>query len=254
MKKRHIIIYLLIAAIGAEVYAQNVISRPRRVEICVTAGPTISWLSTQSETYKNDGICAGGMYGVNADVNIVPTLENYYVTLGLNARHKFAKLHYTDMYDYAGTGTAIESDIISKYNNIYLSIPTAVKLKTNPFGRFIIFGVIGLEHGFCLSAKSKDIVTPTTAGLEAKTFKHIDRNPQTFVFKESLYVVFGFEFIIQDHTKGTFGLAFDRGLNNLFKANYNDASGNKTANNNSLSDEPMKAFYNSFEFQFGFIF
>lgn len=249
MKNRHIIIsMLIIAGVYTHVYAQDIIPRPRRVEICVTAGPSISWMSTQSATYQNNGICVGGVYGVNADVNIVPTLENYYVTLGLNARHKFSKLHYNDMYDYAETDIPVESDIISKYNHIYLSIPTAIKLKTNPFGRFIIFGVVGLEHGFCLSAKSKDMVTPTiVSDMETKTFTHVDRNPQSFVFQESLYVMFGFEFIIQDHTKGTFGLAFDRGLNNAFKANYNDALGNKVEN-------PMKAFYNSFEFQFGFIF
>lgn len=233
--------------------AQDIMRRPRRVEFSVMAGPTISWTSTPSEAFHNKGICVGGVYGVNADINIVPTNENYYFLVGINARHYFTKIQYTDKYDYYRNNKDTISNILSKYNDIYLSFPTAIKLKTNPFGRFTIFGVIGLEHGFCLSATSKDEVSPLKTE-EEQIFKNVNRTQQTAVFKESLYVIFGFEFSIHDRTKATFGLAFDRGLNNLFKTTYKDNDGNRIDNNITISGEPLKAYYNNFEFQFSFVF
>ena len=140
---------------------------------------------TPSEAFHNKGICVGGVYGVNADINIVPTNENYYFLVGINARHYFTKIQYTDKYDYYRNNKDTISNILSKYNDIYLSFPTAIKLKTNPFGRFTIFGVIGLEHGFCLSATSKDEVSPLKTE-EEQIFKNVNRTQQTAVFKESL--------------------------------------------------------------------
>lgn len=252
--KQQVIAYLLIlTGILSAANAQDIMRRPRRVEFSVMAGPAISWLSTASETFDNKGICVGGVYGVNADINLMPTNENYYFLVGINARHYFSKIQYIDKYDYFGTKKDTVSNILSKYNDIYLSFPTAIKLKTNPMGRFAIFGVIGMEHGFCLSATSKDEVTPLKME-EEKTFKNVNRTRQTAVFKESLYVIFGFEFSIQDRTKATFGLAYNRGLNNLFKATYKDNDGNRLDNINTITEEPLKAFYNSFEFQFSFVF
>lgn len=245
MKKINIKIGLFILIgmlLGDWVVNAQVQYRPRRVEVYVFAGPTISWLSTTLDGYKNDGASIGGAYGINTDINLVPTEENYYFSTGLNLRHTAGKLSYKDVYTSKSEEKVLDAKIKSKYNTIYLSIPTTIKLKTNPFGRFIISGVVGLEHGICLkSLEHNEITRPNGSGFKEK---NINKYKQTAVIKESMYICFGFEFIIKDNTRASFGLAYDRGLNGMFRKKYQ----------NTITKESVKAHYNSFEFQFGFIF
>ena len=94
----------------------------------------------------------------------------------------------------------------------------------------------------CLkSLEHNEITRPNGSGFKEK---NINKYKQTAVIKESMYICFGFEFIIKDNTRASFGLAYDRGLNGMFRKKYQ----------NTITKESVKAHYNSFEFQFGFIF
>ena len=133
-------------------------------------------------------------------------------------------------------------DINSTYNTVYVTLPTAIKLKTNNFGRFIIFGLIGLEHGIAVSSKSNDEITRSDGTM--KKIGKVNHYKQTAILKESLYVVLGTEFIIQDNTKATFGMGYDFGFNNMFRKKYK----------NTVSGQSVNARAHRIEFQFGIIF
>jgi hypothetical protein len=228
-------------------YAQ--IGRPRAVEIGLFAGPTIDWSSTGTRGYNNAGIRLGGVYGLNVDINLAQTSSNYFFSTGVNARHIRYGFKFTDNYIYKDVTTGDEqtierAEVVSTFTTTYVSLPTAIKLKTNEFGRFVVFGLVGLEHGIAVSSKSNDEVTDV---MNARTMKKTEKNDHykhTAIFKESLYIVLGTEYIIQDQTKITFGLGYDHGFNNMFRKKYT----------NTITSEAVNIHTHRIEFQFGVIF
>lgn len=245
MKKRNIVIFIVIYFVCSNMlFAQA--DRPRRVDIGLFAGPTIDWCITNTHNYKTTGVKGGGVYGLNIDISLVQTSSNYYFSTGINARHIRYGLKYNDNYTFLNKLNIMEYlyniPINSTYNTIYVTIPTAIKLKTNNFGRFIVFGLVGLEHGIAVSSKSDDEITRAD-GTKEKIGK-VNHYKQTTIFKESLYVVLGTEFIIQDNTKATFGIGYDFGFNNMFRKKYK----------NTISDQSVNARAHRIEFQFGIIF
>ena len=252
IRKQRVVIFSIIYffCTGA-VLSQS--SRPRRIEAGIFAGPTIDWAAANTHGYKTTGVKGGGVYGVNIDLNLHQTSSNYYFSTGINARHIRYGLEYKNKnYSYYNEETnaqeIMDSVLInSTFNTVYLSLPTAIKLKTGVFfDRFVFFGLAGLEHGIAVSSRSNDRVTKlenTPSNVEKKIEK-INRYEKTAIFKESLYIVLGAEFIIKDNTKATFGIGYDHGFNNMFRKKYT----------NSISGFPVKAHTHRLEFQVGIIF
>jgi hypothetical protein len=67
----------------------------------------------------------------------------------------------------------------------YLSIPVAIKLKTDPFGRFVIFGSVGMDNSICVSSKSND-------NVENQDYEKVDGYKKTLFIREALLVKCGF--------------------------------------------------------------
>jgi hypothetical protein len=248
MKKQSLVILLVIYLFCADSMLAQV-SRPRRIEAGIFAGPTIDWAVANTHGYKTTGVKGGGVYGINIDLNLHQTSSNYYFSTGINARHIRYGLEYKDTnYSYfddeTNTWETINpTRINSTFNTVYLSIPTAIKLKTDIFfDRLVFWGLVGLEHGIALVSKSNDEITRED-GTKGKYAK-IDQYKNTAIFKESLYIVLGAEFIIKNNTKATFGIGYDYGFNNIFRKKYE----------NSISGSTVNARAHRIEFQFGIIF
>ena len=211
--------------------------RPRLIEASFFGGPTIMWASPKTDKYENEGVKIGGVYGVGVDINLVQTMQNYYFSTGINARHIRTGLSFSD--NYILSDTILQSKYIrSTYNMVYITIPTTIKLQTDPIGRFIIFGTVGLDNGFCVSSKSKDKVE------NQQEYKEVDNYKKTLFFREALLASIGFDFIIKGNTKASFTFAFNNGFTNAFRKSYK----------NAITGEQVKANNRGFEFQFGFIF
>jgi hypothetical protein len=138
--------------------------------------------------------------------------------------------------------TVYGAGINSTFTTVYVTLPTAIKLKTNNFGRFVVFGLVGLEHGIAVSSKSNDRVTASD-GSEKK-FEKNNHYKHTAILKESLYIVLGTEFIIKDNTKATLGIGYDHGFTNMFRKKFE----------NTVSGQKVHARTHRIEFQFGIIF
>ncbi len=214
-------------------------TRPRLVEASFFGGPTVMWASPKTKSYKNEGARIGGVYGVGVDINMVQPLQNYYFSTGLHARHIRSAMSFKDNYHIAHTDSILNDKFVrSGYNMIYVSIPTAIKLKTDPIGSFIIFGVVGMDNSFCVSSKRSDDIE------NQSNYGKIDMYQHTLFFREALLASVGFEFIIKGNTKASFELAFNNGFTNIFKKKYI----------NNLTKDPVVANTRGFEFQFGFVF
>jgi hypothetical protein len=250
MKKQSLIIFLMIYLFCANVmFAQA--DRPRRIEAGIFVGPTIDWAVANTPGYKSTGVKGGGVYGVNIDLNLHQTSSNYYFSTGINARHiRFGLEYKNNNYSYFNGETnkweTVDSvRINSTFNTVYISIPTAIKLKTDIFfDRLVFFGLAGLEHGIAVSSRSNDVVTREKDNTNVGKFSKINHYKNTAIFKESLYIVLGAEFVIKDYTKATFGIGYDHGFNNMFRKKYK----------NLISGERVHARTHRLEFQFGIIF
>lgn len=236
MKKISSIIVLLCIVSTQSIFAQFE-TRPRLVEVGFFGGPTIMWASPKTVGYENEGAKIGGVYGVSVDINLVQTLQNYYFYTGINARHIRTEFSFLDDYVINANTTKDSAYVRSEYNMAYLSIPVAIKLKTDPFGRFVIFGLVGMDNSICVSSKSKD-------NVEGTIYPKIDNYKKTLFLREALLVSVGFDFIIKDNTKASFSFAFNNGFTNVFRKSYV----------NTVKNSPVKANTRGFEFQFGFIF
>ena len=213
MRKQYLVVFLIMYLFCAnELLAQTV--RPRKVEVGIFAGPTIDWASSNTRGYETTGIKGGGVYGINIDLNLHQTSSNYYFSTGINARHIRYGLKYRDNYSYYNdkthqTDIEKSAQINSTFNTVYISIPTAIKLKTSTFfDKWVFFGLVGLEHGIAVSSKSNDEVTRENSTVLGK-YEKIDQYKNTAIFKESLYIVLGAEFVIKDHTKEWYNFMMD---------------------------------------------
>jgi len=240
MKKSSSIIVLVCILFMQTLFAQFE-TRPRLVEAGFFGGPTIMWASPKTAGYESEGAKIGGVYGIGVDINLVQTLQNYYFHTGINARHIRTELSFFDNYVVDANTIKDSSHVRSVYNMAYLSIPVAIKLKTDPFGRFVIFGLIGMDNSICVSSKSNDNVKKPNFDQD---FNKIDNYKKTFFLREALLVSVGFDFIIKGNTKASFAFAFNNGFTNAFRKTYV----------NDLTKQAVKANTRGFEFQFGFIF
>jgi len=223
-------------------YSQEL--RPRAVEAGFCTAPMISWAAPQTADYKSTGTKVGGCYGLTADINLVRTKEITYLFTGILFKHIRFGLDYTNSYFLAKKDETIDSACItSTYNILFFTIPTAIKMKTEQFSNFAIFGIAGLEHGFRLSAKSNDVIVRLPDKTEEKADK-VGQTENIVLLKESIFAVLGVEYTLFKRTKASFGIGYNYGLNSIFQRKYQ----------NEISKEKIAANIHTIEFQFGFIF
>lgn len=217
--------------------------RPRAVEAGFCVGPTIGWVSIQTDGYESSGAKIGGFYGINADINLLRTKEVYFFSTGIVFNHLRLGLNYKDNYNLTKKEEIIpNADITSTYSNMYLSIPTAIKLKTEHFSNFAIFGEAGFSHSFRISSKSKDKIIRENKTEEKDDKVNQDKNMAAM--RETVFAVLGVEYVIHNNTKTYFGMAYNYGLSNVFKRKYR----------NEITQNKVVAHSHTIEFQFGFIF
>ena len=226
MKKGLFISALCVLFCMSAAHAQ--MERPRPLELGLYVAPTINWFSS-TEQFDNKGICLGGSYGLNVEINLFRTASNYYFHTGVNIHQFGGKLQYAKAIDSTNNRLAID-----KHSITYVSIPTAIKLATNPVlnDRLMIFGVFGLDNALRVSSSVKK-------DKDYNTKKTVKNNDNTALFKESLLITIGGEYVISGNTRVTAGLNFNFGFTNAFQKEF-------------TQDEPIQA--RTLGLQIGLIF
>ena len=227
--KKNIFAILLLMLFATTVMAQ---SESKKVNVGITVGPTIDWISVKTAGYTKGGALIGICYGVPLDVNLTGD-ENYYFSTGIKMEHVGGKLKYKDVQ---------EGDVTRKYNAIFLSIPTGIKLKTPSFSDFVIAGHFGLSHAVALSSKKMDRIK--VSDIEEKTLKKTKYEEGLF-FKESLYAGIGLEYIIKNNSRASFMVNYSYAF-----TNYHNRKALSYFDNN----ERLKGNLNTVEFVFGIFF
>ena len=243
MKNKLIVsILMLFASLSAAIAQQEM--RPRPFELGVFGSPALSWFKSATDGYNNKGVAFSGAYGINLDINMFQATSNYYFRTGVNIRHLGGKLIYSEFVD-STTITPIES----KFRMAYISIPTALKLQTNPLAdKYIIYSVFGLDNSFCFSASHQKKEGETTGNPK-------DNKDNIFRFREALILSIGGEYVINNNTRLTVGVMFNNGFTNLFNKNfYNTVVYNPFKTIDQGNKERVEAYNRTIELQVGLIF
>jgi hypothetical protein len=135
--KNALIILVLLNA--SAVFAQS----KSKLRLGVNLDPQVSWFSPKSSRIDKDGMRPGISGGLMVEYYFHP---NYGFVTGLTLATQGGNLLYNDSV-YISTGdrsnVKLKAGSTVAYNIKYLSIPIALKLKTNEIGYFTYFAELG---------------------------------------------------------------------------------------------------------------
>lgn len=227
----------------------------RRVIFGITFGPTFNWMNWKNhkaapEGYERSvpgGTKVGLRYGVNLDVDLTKS-KNFYVSTGILIEHTGGNLNFNE--NVYLIRDSLVRNIDRSYKSIYLTIPTAITLRTPSFSNFIVCGNVGLYHSFNLYSRyqSSFQIDPSAEDIDKESINHIttdwSKDNEVALFKESIFAGIGIEYVIKNNLKGKLYINYAQSLNNYFSKNAK----------NSLSGVKEKASIGTVEVLFGLSF
>jgi len=202
--------------------------------------PAISWLSPDSKHYKSDGKDFSIAWGLIADITL---MEHYYLGTGFNISYFKGSLSYPHQMTFNEIN--YEGTMNKTYKQRYIEVPLTIKMKTNQLkDNFLFFGLIGFNTGILLRAKADEDFSGTYGGT-TKTYSdtQVDIKEESTLFKTSLVVGAGTEYVVDESVSIILGLNFNNGLTNVLKGD-----------NTIYTDIEAKAIPYYFELNLGVIF
>ncbi|MDR3047437.1 MAG: PorT family protein [Bacteroidales bacterium] len=214
MKKCLLMVLLLMGCVCCAISQEEFIKPVRAVSIGFEAGSSIDWLSTKVENYNHKGGKAGVRYGIPIDINLYRTSSYYYFSTGLKIEHYGASVSFvhTDPFNSA----ILDAKVTQTFRNIYVSLPTAIKLKSPEFHHFKIIGNVGLLHSILVKSDYRYKVINTdhsTQSLKKLPYKGV------FVSKESVFAGIGVEYNFKANWKAYAMFNYSYSFTNFYNKN-----------------------------------
>lgn len=226
--KKILLVVLMVCAGMTMSYAQNTEDQTRsprmsttyikdqgfgsRINFGITFAPTIGWMYDHTLGYEKDGVVMGMRYGVNLNINLTEK-KNFYFSTGLFAEHCGGKMQFLDNIPVGSLIIAHNTTTKRVYRSIYLTVPTAVTLKSNSFNNFYICGNAGLLHSFNLNATNTDSYL---IDGELWSRQRVD-SEEAALFKEAFIVGLGTEYAVTPSMRAGVMINYVQGITNYFK-------------------------------------
>ena len=183
-----------------------------RLNFGVTFAPSFDWMYARTPDYARDGAVLGARYGVNLNINLTEK-KSYYFSTGLFVEHCGGKMRFLDNIPVDSLGIAYNTQTMRTYRSIYLTVPTAITLKTGSINNFFVCGNLGLLHSFNLKATNTDSYL---IGNEMWSREKQDSH-EASVLKESLMAGLGFEYSVTPNMRAGVMINYVHGITNYFK-------------------------------------
>jgi hypothetical protein len=226
---------LLICALGILMIAQPLFSQIKPFRFGLKIGPTIGWMSPDTEGYEKDGSAAGFNWGFISDFTIT---DNYYFATGFSINYMNSKLMYDTQLQLNNDTASTAGTLARRYKLRYIDVPLSLKMKTNQFNDIQFFGQIGFNVGLNIKANSEDNFTYAGGSQEMEK----DLSDDITFLRGALILGAGIEYYIDHSTSIIAGVTFSNGISNVLKGN------------NPLTQNRQKAVPNYFELTLGIIF
>lgn len=202
--------------------------------------PSVAWLGPDKTKFNDLGVENGGAkvkfgYGLITEFILA---KNYSFLTGVEVNYAGGAINYKDahsVYYKLNDSTALYLKS-REYKQQYITIPLALKLKTNEIGYMTYFGQIGVDASFKIKGRANDEGTLysadstgawTVMGIEHSE-NEVDIMKQVQLFRIALNVGVGVEWNIAGNTSLLFAVNYNNGFTNYFY--------NKTKDENKLKD------------------
>lgn len=177
--------------------------------------PAISWLSPDAKTYEQGGSTFSFAWGFISDFTL---MDHYYLSTGFNMSYFKGKLIYP--HEMEIEGSIYGGEMNRTYNLRYIEVPLTLKMKTNELVKNLqFFGLIGVNTGFNIRAKSNDDFSGKSILGSNKNYteEKVDIKSDIYLMKASLIVGAGTEYVVDESVSIIMGLNFNNGFNNVLK-------------------------------------
>jgi hypothetical protein len=198
------LLLFFILGYGSAVFAQSPVRLGAHID------PVFSWFSTKTSDIEKDGARLGYNGGLIVEYYFAP---NYALVTGLNLTQLGGNLKYQQ----ATTITTGESDEIVlpagttvAYNVNYLSIPIALKLKSNQIGYFTYFAELGFTPQVNIGSR---------ASSEGNAIHKDNVSKEINAFNVSFFFGGGIEYNIGGQTSLVGGIFFNNGFADILSNN-----------------------------------
>jgi hypothetical protein len=172
--------------------------------IGVVVEPQITWLSSESKKVGTEG----SVVGINGGLSIDKYFQkNYALHTGLTIGSQGGKLRYSDSISFDVDGNLIKLDkgSVVDYRLNYITVPLALKLKTNQIGYFSYYAQLGFTNQFNIKARAS-----SGSLLEKDMIKNEIR-----FYDLSYHFGAGIEYELNKETAFTIGIIYHNGFLDL---------------------------------------
>jgi len=181
--------------------------------------PSISFLKSNVNDFKNTKPKANFGYGLIAEFNFAP---NYGFFTGIEINDNGGNIDYlSDSIFYKPEGDTNRFYINSrKFAIKYLNIPLLLKLKTNEIGFLKYYGQFGIDAGFRLKATANDNGQYVATSASDKTNVNIEQDIN--LIRLALNIGMGAEYNLSGSTSMVFGLNYSNAFTNFLRKESKD--------------------------------
>jgi hypothetical protein len=245
MKKSISIILFFVLALS--VMAQEGEKQPK-FRFGLKVAPSVAWLGPDKTKFNDLAVSNGGArlkfgYGLITEFVLA---KNYSFLTGVEVTYLGGSINYDALnkVNYKLNDSTALFLKTREYKQQYVTIPLALKLKTNEIGYFTYFGQIGVDASFKIKGRANDEGTLFSMDTATNTFtipgivhteSDVDILKQINLFRIALNVGIGAEWNIAGNTSLLFAVNYNNGFTNFFY--------NKSKDENKLVDDadPSKA-------------
>ena len=239
MKIKKSISIILLAVLSTAVKAQDGEKQPK-FRFGLKVSPSVAWLGPDKTKFNDLSVESGGAkikfgYGLITEFILA---KNYSFLTGVEVNYAGGSITYKDAHSVSyklndSTALYLKS---REYKQQYITIPLALKLKTNEIGYMTYFGQIGVDASFKIKGRSNDegtLYSPDSTGaFTIQGIEHsesdVDILKQVNLFRIALNVGAGVEWNIAGNTSLLFAVNYNNGFTNYFYK--------KTKDENKLKD------------------
>jgi hypothetical protein len=201
------LILFTILIYGSVLFAQSTVRLGAHID------PIFSWFSTKTSQIEKDGARLGYNGGLIVEYYFAP---NYALVTGLNLTLLGGNLLFTDSVDIStgdGDHVIIPAGTTVAINANYISIPAALKLKSNQIGYFTYFAELGLTPHINIGSR---------ASSEGNALDKDNVSKEINAINVSFFFGGGIEYNIGGQTSLVGGIFFNNGFTDILSANdYN---------------------------------
>lgn len=205
--KKIILLVALIYSIN-----QNVFSQEKAFSFGFKVAPSIGWMKLNSDGYESNGVKGGFNWGFVGDIHL---MENYSIQTGINILYLNGSYSYP-YKEYKNGFLPTVGNLDRVIHLKYLQIPVVLRMKTEEFSKFTVYGEAGLGLAFRTAVKSDDVFTAVDGTIVSETDKGTITDEVRFT-RESMILGAGVYYAVGGSTKLTAGLRFDNNFFDILK-------------------------------------